>query len=317
MDLIPTMNLLAIDFGGTRTRAAWFSDGVTLVQRDETLSQVDQPAQQVLDRLIEVARGVIPPGATVDAIGISAPGPLDAAQGVILQAKTLPDWYDVPLAQIISDAFGGVPVFVQNDANLAALAEYHLGAAQGADPTLYLTVSTGIGGGAVIGGALFTGCRGLAIEPGHMRFAMPDGRIRRLEELASGTGIGRLACEYLAASDMPSSLRDGDCVDGKAVGRAAQAGDALALDVVNAAARWFGLGLVNLIHLFNPQAIVLGGSVIQLGDLFLDPARRIIEQELLDPRFNSDDLIRVAQLGDSVCLYGAALYARGKLASAR
>lgn len=105
-------------------------------------------------------------------------------------------------------------------------------------------------------------------------------------------------------------------MDGKAVGKAAQAGDALALDVVNESAHWFGLGLVNLIHLFNPQAIVLGGSVIQLGDLFLDPARRVIERELLDPRFNSDDLIRVAQLGDSVCLYGAALFARWKLGSA-
>ncbi|HML20597.1 MAG TPA: ROK family protein [Aggregatilinea sp.] len=310
------MNLLAIDFGGTRTRAAWFSHGVNLIQRDETLSQVDQPAQQVLDRMIEVARKVIPAGEHVDAIGISAPGPLDAARGVIIQAKTLPDWYDVPLSRIISEAFGHVPVFMQNDANLAALAEYHLGAAQGADPTIYLTVSTGIGGGAVIGGTLFTGSRGLAIEPGHMRFPQADGRILRWEELSSGTGIGRLARERLAGSDALSSLRVLDCVDGKAVGKAAQAGDALALDVIQTSAYYFGLGLVNLIHLFNPQAIVLGGSVIQLGDLFLDPAKRIIEQELLDPRFNSDDLIRVAQLGDSVCLYGAALYARWKMESA-
>ncbi len=310
------MNLLAIDFGGTRTRAAWFSHDLNLVQRDETLSQVNQPASQVLERMIEVAHKVIPARARVDAIGISAPGPLDAGRGVILQAKTLPDWYDVPLAQIISDAFGGVPTFVQNDANLAALAEYHLGAARNADPSVYLTVSTGIGGGAVIDGKLFTGWRGLAIEPGHMRFCMPDGRILRLEELASGTGIGRLAREQLAASEAPSSLRTLDKVDGKAVGKAAQAGDALALEVVRTAANWFGLGLVNLIHLFNPQAIVLGGSVVQLGDLFLGPARRVIEQELLDPRFNSEDLIRIAQLGDSVCLYGAALFARWKLESA-
>lgn len=309
------MSLLAIDFGGTRTRAAWFSDDLTLVQRGETLSQVDQPAQQVIDRLIETARSVVPSGAVISAIGISAPGPLDAENGIIFQAKTLPEWRDVPLVKLVGDAFPGVPVFMNNDANLAALAEYRFGAARGADPAIYLTISTGIGGGAVLDGQLFTGWRGLAIEPGHMRFTLPDGRIMRLEELASGTGIGRMAREQLAKSDTPSSLRESAEVDGKAVGQAALAGDAFALDMIRQAGRWLGLGLVNVIHLFNPRAIVLGGSVSQLGALVLDPARAIIAQELLDDRFNSDDLIRLAELGDSVCLYGAAYYAQGKAVS--
>lgn len=307
------MSLLAIDFGGTRTRAAWFSEGLELVRRNESLSQVNQPAGQVIERLLDTARSVIPAGATVRAIGISAPGPLDAAEGVIFQAKTLPEWVNVPLVSIVRDAFG-VPVYMNNDANLAALAEYHRGAARGADPAIYLTISTGIGGGAVLNGKLFTGSRGLAIEPGHMRFVDPQGRVLRLEELASGTGIARLAQEKLAASDQPTSLRALPVVDGQAVGRAAAEGDAFALELVRTAAMWLGLGLVNLIHLYNPQAIVLGGSVTQLGDLLLTPAKQVIERELLDPRFNSPDLIRLAELGDSVCLYGAALYARDRLA---
>lgn len=307
------MNLLTIDFGGTRTRAAWFADDLRLVRHNETLSQVNQPAGQVIERLIQTARSVVPEGAAINAVGISAPGPLDPENGIIFQAKTLPGWQNVPLARLVSEAFDHVPVFMQNDANLAALAEYHLGAARGANPTIYLTISTGIGGGAVIDGRLFSGWRGLAIEPGHMRFKLPDGRVVRLEELASGTGIGLLAREALARSDQPSRLRDVDPIDGKAVGAAARAGDALALDVIQEAATWLGLGLVNLIHLFNPRAIVLGGSVVQLGELILMPARRVIERELLDARFNSADLIRVAQLGDSVCLHGAALYARDSL----
>lgn len=308
------MSLLAIDFGGTRTRAAWFSDDLELVQRNEALSQVNQPAEQVIERLIETARSVVPTGATVRGIGISAPGPLDADHGVIFQAKTLPDWADVPLVSIVREVFGGVPAFMHNDANLAALAEYHRGAARGADPAIYLTISTGIGGGAILNGKLFTGSKGLAIEPGHMRFVDPEGRVLRLEELASGTGIARLANEKLAATEQPSALRALDVVDSKAVGNAAVAGDPFALAIVETAAAWLGLGLVNLIHLYNPQAIVLGGSVTQLGDLLLAPVKQVITRELLDPRFNSPDLIRLAELGDSVCLYGAALYARDCLA---
>lgn len=309
------MSLLAIDFGGTRTRAALFSDDMVLIQRNEALSQVNQPAAQVIERLIETARSIVLPGETVRSIGISAPGPLDAEQGIIFHARTLPDWVNVPMVSIVRDAFGGVPVFMHNDANLAALAEYHCGAARNADPAIYLTISTGIGGGAIINGKLFTGSRGLAIEPGHMRFVDPQGRVLRLEELASGTGIARLANEKLAMSEQPTALRALGIVDGEAVGNAALAGDSFALEIVETAATWLGLGLVNLIHLYNPQVIVLGGSVAQLGDLLLTPLKEVIERELLDPRFNSPDLIRLAELGDNVCLYGAALYASSHLAS--
>ena len=99
-------------------------------------------------------------------------------------------------------------------------------------------------------------------------------------------------------------------MDGKAVGEAAAQGDALALEVIQEAGRWLGLGLVNLIHLFNPQIIVVGGSVAQLGDLIFEPARRVIEEYLIDPAFNLPNLIRQAELGDDVCLVGAALHAR-------
>jgi glucokinase len=304
--------ILSIDFGGTRTRVGWFSDALTLLARDEAASHTDEAPEDVIERMVALARRVVPPGETPAAIGICAPGP-QAYTGLILNAATLPGWDRVPLADCISQAFGDAPAFMENDANLAALAEYRFGAAQGANPALYLTISTGIGGGAIINGALFTGWRGLAIEPGHLKFPARDGKIYSLEALASGRGIARLAREKLASTDMPSVLREVTPVDGKAVGEAARQGDALALLVIQEVGHWLGLGLVALVHLFNPQVIVLGGSVVNLGDLILTPARQTLADYLIDPAFNAPDLIRVAELGDDVCLIGAAFYAQSRL----
>lgn len=306
--------LLAIDFGGTRTRVGWYSETLELLHRDEDFSHTEEPIEAVIDRIIQLARRVVPEGESPSAIGICAPGP-QAYTGYIRYAHTLPTWDNVPLAQQISAAFSGAPTFMENDANLAALAEYQFGAAQGADPALYLTVSTGIGGGAIIGGQLFTGWHGLAIEPGHIKFPAPDGKIYSLEGLASGTGIGRLAREKLSRSDMPSTLRELSQVDGKAVGEAATQGDRLALEVITEAGRWLGLGLVAMVHLFNPQVIVIGGSVVNLGELIFEPARKTLAEFLIDPLFNHDDLLKVAALGDDVCLTGAAIHAQRKLQS--
>ncbi|GIL13195.1 MAG: glucokinase [Chloroflexota bacterium] len=302
------MGILAIDFGGTRTRTAWYDANLEQQARNETPSLVNQPAESVIQRIIETARRVVPPGAVIEAVGISAPGPLDSRAGVIRHAKTLPGWVDVPLAAIVGEAFGA-PAWMENDANLAALSEYRLGAGQGCDPMVYLTISTGIGGGAVIGGRLFTGWSGLAVEPGHMRFTLPDGSVRRLEELASGTAVGQRAQERLARDAAPSSLRDAPEINGQIVGQAAQAGDPLALEVVREAGFWLGLGIVNLLHLLSPQAIVVGGSVSLLGDLLFDPARAAIKTHVLDPAFIPPALIRPAALGDDVCLVGAAAFA--------
>lgn len=306
------MNILSIDFGGTRIRAAHFSQELALLHREETLSLVNQSAEQVIQRMSDLARQVMD-GVQPTVIGLSAPGPLDADAGIIFHAKTLPGWENIPLPQILSRAFGDVPAFMHNDANLAALAETHQGAGRGKNPVIYLTLSTGIGGGAVINGELFTGWRGLAIEPGHVQILHPDGKVYRLEELASGTGIGNLARRRLAETDTPSCLRTMAVVDGKSVGEAAVKGDTLAMSIIHEAGYWLGIGLVNVLHLFNPEVIIVGGSVAQLGELIFAPARKIIQERILDSRFYTPDMIHPAQLGEDVCLVGAAWYARGKI----
>ena len=304
------MSILAIDFGGTRTRTAWYDEQLNQKARAETPSLVDYGPDDVIRRIIDTARQVVPPNEPVRAIGISGPGPLNPRTGILYHAKTLPGWRDIPLAKILSEAFGGAPARLENDANLAALAEYKQGAAQGCNPVIYLTISTGIGGGAIIDGKLFTGWSGLAIEPGHMRLRLADGQIERLEALASGTAIGHIARERLKVTNQSSVLRQKNVIDGKTVGEAAEAGDSFALEIIHEAGIWLGIGLVNLLHLFSPEAIVIGGSVSKLGDLLLDPARVVISQQILDQIFLPTNLIRTAQLGDDVCLVGAALHVR-------
>lgn len=305
------MGYLAIDFGGTLTRAAWFSTSIELLHREETLSKTHQKVSTVVQRIVKTARAVIPEGETPIAIGIAAPGPMDFKSGVIYHAETLPDWKDVPLVAMISEAFDDTMTFMNNDANLGALAETYFGAARRADPVVYLTLSTGIGGGVVIDGKLFTGWRSLAIEPGHMLFTLPDGRVQRLEQLASGMAIARRTVALLEEdATIKSRLRKRKNIDAKAVGKAALAGDAFALDMIQDAGRWLGLGFVNILHMYNPEVIVLGGAVTTLGDVLLEPAREVVRENVMSPRFLSPSLIRPAELGNDVCLYGAAHYAR-------
>ena len=304
---------LAIDFGGTRSRAALFDADCRMIRRAETPSKVEEGQDAVLRRLIALGKSLTAPGAKLAAVGVAAPGPLDMEAGLIIKAETLPGWSNVPIAAVLSQAFDHVPVYVQNDGNLGAVAEYQRGAGQGADPMIYLTLSTGIGGGAIIDGKLFTGANSLAIEPGHMRLTLTDGSCRRLEELASGTALGYWARRRLAATQQPSSLRGQDVIDGKAVGQAALAGDGLALGMVRQAGEWLGLGLVNLLHLFNPAAIVIGGGAVSLGELMLGPARAVVRQHILHEGFYAERLVRRAALGEDVCLVGAALHSRSQL----
>jgi len=311
------MSIIAIDFGGTKTRVAWFDDHLTMVARGEILSKIENTQEEVINDIINLAKRTIPEEAQPRAIGISAPGPLDISNGVILHALTLPNWSEVPLAQIISDAFH-TPVCMNNDANLGALAEATMGAGRNANPVIYLTISTGIGGGMVLNRNIYTGWKDLALEPGHMLVHDETGTLRRLEDLASGTALGRIARERIIQTNSFTSLRSQEFIDGRTVGQAARDGDSLALKIVRDAGHYLGIGLVNLIHLFNPEAIVIGGSVaLNQWEILVSEATNVINEHILSDRFLHERLIRPALLQDDVCLYGAALYARQQLHHAR
>jgi glucokinase len=211
-----------------------------------------------------------------------------------------------------------LPVFVGNDANLAALGEHRFGAARGFDDIIYMTISTGIGGGIIQSGQLLQGHKGLAGEIGHVA-VQPGGPLCGcgnrgcLEALASGTAIGHQAQTLAVAGHAPAILAaaggDTSQISSKSVGQAAAQGDEIAIKLLRQAGRYIGIGIANLMHLFNPQRFVLGGGVTQTGPLLFKPIRRTVRRWAMNPMYWEDTEIVPAGLGDDAGLLGALAFA--------
>jgi len=303
---------IVVDLGGTQIRAALATAPNHLHQtiRVETLAH--QGPDAVLQRIEDAIRQAAGEAWTsVAAVGIAAPGPLDPWRGIIFDAPNLPGWENLPLKQRLSSRLDR-PVAVGNDANLAALAEQRFGAGQGKSHLVYLTISTGIGGGVISEGRLFLGARGLAAEIGHMTIEANGppcncGNIGCLEALAAGPAIAREACARLAAGQVSSLLalaeNDPQRITARLVGIAATAGDRLAIEVLQQAGFYIGVGMVNVMKLFNPAIIVIGGGVSQVGDLLFEPIRQTV-QARADRFYWEDCPIVPAALGDDVGLLG-------------
>lgn len=298
--------IVAVDLGGTQTRAALLDGRLKIVRRDVRPTDV-RSAQTVIDVVLEAVRAVWPTdGTPVLGVGLGSPGPLDPFDGVILTPPNLP-MRGTPLRQILQDALG-VPVTVGNDANAAGLGEYLLGAGRGTRNMIYMTVSTGVGGGMIVDGKLLAGARGLAGEPGVMLMAVDPTDVRLFETLVSGPHIARMAHERLAAGEA-SVLQSVERVDTPQVGAAAAAGDAVALSVIGRAAALLGVGIVNLLHLFNPERLVIGGGVTKLGDLLFVPMWEAIRQHVSTPAYLEGFEIVPAALGGDAGLVGAGILA--------
>jgi glucokinase len=313
-------HVVAIDLGGTNIRAALCDETGRIHKRFKQLTHPEQGTPAVLSRIAEAARAVLPAegpstssGQAVAGVGIASPGPIDPYTGTVLYAANL-YWHDVPLRDALHEALH-LPVIVGNDANLAALGEQKYGAGRGVRDLVYITLSTGIGCGVILNDQLVLGHRGLATELGHMviDYNAPPGDSGVpgcFEHYAAGPGIARLA--QARARDNHNTMMlalagDLSKITAKEVGEAAQAGDALALEVVHETARIIGLGLVNALHLFDPAMIIVGGSVSLMGDMLLRPVRETIERHAMPP-YRSRPLVP-AQLGDDCGLLGAAALA--------
>lgn len=303
--------IIGIDLGGTRLRAALVDRDMNIIKRQEVLTLAAQGPDSTLERMKALIREILPTeaNAIVSGIGISAPGPSNPNTGVVVAPPNLPGWHNVPIVQILQKEFG-YSTFLGNDANVAALAEIARGAARGFRHVVFLTVSTGIGGGVVSDGRLLLGKDGLGAEVGHIQMIVDGDRVSSLEREAAGPALARKAVAAMQAGE-PSIMREmvnGDLskVSGSVVGTAAVQGDALAVSIVEKAGRILGLGIVSLLHLFNPEIIVLGGGVSNLGDLLFNPMREAIEKHAIDSSYWQDLHIRPAELGENVSLVGAA-----------
>jgi glucokinase len=297
---------IAVDIGGTQLRAAVFPEGEskpTVTKRIPTKGK----DQSTVDRLLDLIASAWPSEGTVKGIGLAAPGPLNHRLGIIYRAPNIPGWENLPLAKIVRDRFS-VPAVLGNDANMAALGEWKYGAARGYSCALYITVSTGIGGGIIEDGKLLLGANGLAGELGHVTVQAEGplcgcGHRGHLESFASGTAISNYVREQLSLG-VPSSLSEIHNVSARDVSMAAEQGDPLAKSALHRAGTYLGHALADYLHMFNPAIIVLGGGVSRSGSLFIEPLRAAISERILAPEYLHGLVITTAVLGDDAGLMG-------------
>lgn len=305
---------IGIDLGGTQLRAALVDASGTVLARAATLTDVaGGPAGVIgqMKRLVEEVTVTV--SGTVAGVGISSPGPLDTAAGIVLHIPTLPGWDDFPLRDRLASELS-LSVVIENDGIAAAYGEWKHGAGAGLDHLVYVTVSTGIGGGVVVDGRLIHGRRGMAAHVGHFHM-MPKGprcscgASGCFEALAAGTAMGKAG--RLAAEANPQSLLArmglGGTLGAEHVVEAARQGDAVALAVVGQEAEYLGFGFTSLIHLYSPERVVMGGGVSAAFDLMEDQIHAIIRSEAMAAF--KDVRVVPAGLGSNSGLVGAAALA--------
>jgi len=307
---------MILDIGGTKTTGAVFKEDGKPVNDYffVTKSQTYNGQDAVYNNTIMAAQTVLKNTGInredLIGVGVAAPGPLDYKTGVIIDVPMM-GWHNFPLGQRLAADFG-VPVCLDNDGNLGALAEQRVGVAKGAQNVLYMTVSTGCGGGVIINGELYHGHSGSAGEFGHMTLnyhglSCGCGGSGCFELYASGTAMNRRM-----KRDMETGVKcqmfddigyDLDKISGEILADAAEKGDDYALDFWHQEGYYLGAGLANLFNLFDPDVLVLGGGVTKSHKWFHKAMMREIIRHACLPV--TEDRIRYSQLNDKIVAYGA------------
>ena len=305
---------VAVDIGGTHIRAAAYeTDNLTPLTHKRTRSYAKDPG--TFERLVKAIESAWPEDRSIKAIGMAAPGPLDPLSGVVLATPNIPEWINFPVTDKLSKHFG-VPAYLDNDANLAALGEWKFGAGRGHHDVLYLTISTGIGGGVIINDRLLHGYHGLAAELGHV-IVLAGGPVcscgfeGHLEALAAGPAIVRYVREQLEAG-IKSELSSADNLNAYDVAEAAKRGDALARSAYARAGEYLGIGVASFLHTFDPSIVIFGGGVSQSGPLLFEPFEASLRAHVFNPRYLENLEITTAALGDDAGLLGALALAQMK-----
>jgi len=290
--------LLGLDFGGTKLAAGLVDQHGAVLASARCATPLQGGASASLDAMLALARDVLvgQAGSQLSGVGVSFGGPVAADGRTVRLSMHVPGWEHVALAELLEAALG-VPARIANDGDAAALAEYHFGAGRGVQHLLYMTISTGIGGGLIIAGQLHRGAHAWAGEIGHMVLdpagpPCPCGRTGCLESLASGRSIARAFAQQ--RPEQPLSA--------EAIAQAAARGDALAQQIWDEAMRWLGLGIASAANLLNPGLVVLGGGLTRAGEQLFAPVRQVVAGRVLDP----DLSIVAAALGDHVGILGGA-----------
>jgi glucokinase len=315
--------ILGIDIGGTKLAVGVArADGEVLAEAREP-SHAEQGPDAMIDRTTRMAAEVVGDAGLrlddVTAIGIGCGGPLDPWAGVVHNALNNPGWIDVPLVARIEGELGR-PAYLDNDGNAAALGEHRFGAGRGVRNMVYLTVSTGVGGGLILDDRLYHGENGNGGELGHISVRVSGGRpchcgaIGCIEAYCSGTNIAARFREA-AETGADTTLHGRDDITAKDVADAAREGDALARAVWDETTELLGGGIVSIVHAFNPRLVVLGGGVTHAGDILFDPVHRILGERAM-PWLAEPVRIVPAELGDRTGILGAVAVALQRIGSA-
>jgi glucokinase len=313
---MPLRRTIGVDLGGTKLLAGAVDPGLRVHHRAQrTVTGLDQ--RTLLDVVVEAVQEVrASAGAEVEAVGFGIPSLIDRRTGVAVIAVNL-DLFDVAFGDLMAERLD-LPVFLDNDGNVAALAEHRAGAAQGTSEAVVMTIGTGIGGGLILRGRPYRGAVGAAGELGHMVIDMDGPPCQGncpghgcVETFASGTALAREARRI--AGERPSSglaraLAEGRELQGPLVTELAHDGDEAAIDAIELIGARLGVGITSLVNIFNPEVVVIGGGVIAAGELLLAPARAEVARRALPP---SRDVVRIvpARFGVEAGMIGAAALA--------
>ncbi len=313
--------IVSIDIGGTQLRAATYTqDQIHPLSVKRIQTKASEP--DTFGRLVKLIEDVLPKDQKVDAIGVSLPGPVDPHAGIVMVTPNIKEWRDFPITSKLTEHFG-IPSFLDNDANLACLAEWKFGAGRGHHNVLYLTISTGVGGGVIIEDRLLQGQHGLAAELGHSTIQVDGplcgcGQRGHLESFSSGTGIERYVAEQLAAgreSSLTLNSSGGAKISAHEISKAAKFGDALSIEAYQIAGKYLGIGVANFLHAFDPSVVIFGGGVSQSGALLFDSFNISLKEHLMHPKYLEGLVITRAELKDDSGLLGARALAEMKLSS--
>ena len=310
--------VVGIDIGGTTCAVVLSDINANILHRIAFPTEITLGPHHIIQKIIDTIGFTLDKNSVnlsqVKGMGISCGGPLDSKKGIILSPPNLPGWDDIPIIEIIQDKFA-VPIFLENDANAGALAEWKFGAGKGTNNMIFITFGTGLGAGLILDGRLYSGANDMAGEIGHIRIAPdgPEGYGKRgsFEGFCSGGGIAKLA-----QREITKRLKKGDIVDfcptldgvknitTRDVGIAAENGDPVAIEILEISARHLGLGLSILIDILNPERIILG-SIFVRSRRFLQPiAEEVIKKEAL-PISSKSCLILPALLGEKIGDYAS------------
>lgn len=311
-----------VDLGGTKIMAVVVDAQNNIVGDQRLPTEAAKGAEHVIGRMVEATQAAASEAGVsltdLTAAGISAPGPIDWKEGVVTDPPNLPGWHDVPLTRLFAER-SGIPAILENDANCGAVGEHQFGAGRGYRHLIYVTISTGIGGGLIIENELYRGASGAAGELGHIIVAEEGpacgaNHVGCLEAFASGSGIARQAQALIDAGGMPRTARIAEQnppLSAHSVHLAADAGEPEAKAIIATAARYFGMGLATMINAFNPEMIVIGGGLTQLGDAYLGPALEVARARAFEQPFQDARIVEW-ELGERGTALGALAVARSR-----